>query len=160
MKAALRVAIAIAGLTALRANAQTITVTISSDLLGATLSGSGTTAAALSMGLISKGGAAPSGMTLTKTATSWTLSTPFDVTVTKDLTLVSVTYTLQAQLSTSDSSRTWSVNSLPLNALAPVTLTTIGAYAVPESQTFTLQIPDGAPPGALSNTIVVTAISN
>jgi len=99
-------------------------------------------------------------MTVTKTATSWTLSTPFDVTVTKDLTLVSVTYTLQAQLSTSDSSRTWSVNSLPLNALAPVTLTAIGAYAVPASQTFALQIPDGAPPGALNNTIVVTAISN
>jgi len=160
MKAALRLLITLAGLTALRATGQTITVTVSSDLLGATLSASGTSAAGLSMGSISKGSAAPSGMTLTKAASSWTLSTPFDVTVTKDITLISLTYTLQAQLSTSDSQRTWSVNSLPLNALAPVTLTTLGAYAVPQQETFTLQIPDGAPPGALSNTIVVTATAN
>src|SRR5260370_31638246 len=92
--------------------AQTIILTVSSDLAGVTFSGSGTHNASFNSGLISKNGMLPTGLSVTRTATRWSISSPFDVTVTKDLTLGSLTYTLQAQLSSPDASHVWKVDSI------------------------------------------------
>jgi hypothetical protein len=145
---------------ALDARTQTITIAITSDLAGATLSGSGTNATVLSAGMISKQGGAPSGVTLTTSASSWSIGTPFDVTVTPNLLPLSTSYTLQAQLTSADAVRHWFIDSIQLNSSTPVTITATGTYVLPQQHTFSLQIPDNSPAGALSNTITLTAIAN
>lgn len=141
--------------------AQTITIAISSDPAGASLSGSGTRATSLSLGTVSRiGGAQPIGVTRSTTASDWTLSTPFDVTVTKDVLLVlSTSYTLQANIATSDAVKVWSVDAIPLTT-TPASMSITGSYATVTQHSLAVKIPNNAPPGAFSNTITLTAISN
>jgi hypothetical protein len=140
--------------------AQTITISVSSNAAGAALAGSGTKSTSFDFGTVSRmGGVVPIGVTRTTSSSDWTLSMPFDVTVTKDVALTSASYTLQAQLSLSDGVRTWSADSIPLSTTS-ATITVAGTYASTAPHTFALKIPDNATAGAFSNTLTLTAVSN
>jgi hypothetical protein len=143
------------------AHAQTITISITSDPAGVALAGSGTKATSFSTGTVSRsGGTLPVGMTSSTTASDWTLSTSFDVTVTKVSLPASPSYTLQAILSVGDAVRVWKVDSVSLNSVTASTISINGTYAASVPHTFALQIPDNAAAGAFSNTITLTAVSN
>jgi hypothetical protein len=142
------------------AQAQTITIEVSSNAAGASLVGSGTRTTSFDFATASRsGGGLPIGVTRTSTESDWTLSTPFDVTVTKDVALTSASYTLQAQLSVADGARVWSVDSVPLSTTA-VTISVGGTYASAMQHMFALKIPDNAAAGPFSNTLTLTAVSN
>jgi hypothetical protein len=142
------------------ARAQTITIAVSSNAGGVALVGSGTRTTSFDFATMSRiGGFVPIGATRTTSNADWTISTPFDVTVTKDAALTSASYTLQAQLSVTDGVRTWSMDSFPLSTAA-ATISVAGTYASTVTHTFSLRIPDNAAAGPFSNTLTLTAISN
>jgi hypothetical protein len=160
MKRLLRAAIFAALFVSAAARAQTITIAVSSNAAGAALVGSGTRTTSFDFATVSKiGGITPIGVSRTTSSSDWTLSTPFDVTVTKDAALTSASYTLQAQLSLADGVRTWSVDSVLLSTAA-ATISVSGTYGSAIAHTFALKIPDNAAAGAFSNTLTLTAVSN
>jgi hypothetical protein len=148
-------------LLSVNAYAQTITITVSSSASGVNLAGSGTNAVSFSAGVISRtGGSLPIGITRSTTVSDWTLGTPFDVLVTKDVLVTSASYTLQAILSTPDAERTWQVDSVPLNSSGNSTLSMSGTYAATTEHTLEIVIPDSCAAGAFSNTVSLIAVSN
>jgi len=146
-----------------------LAISVQSDASGLALGGSGTAAASMSFGTMRAfGGTVPSGVTRTVTGSTWTISTPFDVQVTCSnlLTLLpctlllSPTFTLTAQLQSSDVTNTWKINSLALNSSTATTLVSAGSYGVASSYTFALTIPFAESPGIVSNTINFVAVAN
>src|SRR5215212_8499598 len=104
------------------ANAQTssgtltVTGTIESSIsltiesAGGTTSGTGTAAATSALGTISKYGSAPTGFTLARGASDWTISSTIGVNVAK-ANLTSTDYTLTAQLGSAPASGVvWKLN--------------------------------------------------
>jgi hypothetical protein len=144
-----------------RSSAQlSISLTFVSDPSGIALSGSGTSAAAMSFGTIQAfGGTVPSGVTKSVGANSWALSTSIDITVQKGaLDLLSPSYTLTASLQTSDLTNTWKFNAVTLSTTA-ATITSAGAYGT-TANSFSLTVPFSASAGAISNTINFTVTAN
>lgn len=142
-------------------HAQTITISVASNGAGVTLAGSGTGSTGFNAGTVSRrGGSLPIGLTRSTAASDWTLTSPFEVTVTKDVALTSASYTMQAQLSTADSLRIWKIDSVTLNSLSALTLTVGGTYGAAAVHSFGVTIPDNDASGAFSNTFSITAISN
>jgi len=161
MKAACLATAALVLVMSATAQAQTITIVVSSHPAGVNLAGSGTHAAGFSAGTVSRnGGPLPIGMTRTTTASGWMLSTPLDVLVTKDAGLSSASYTLEAILSTPDAERTWQVDSVPLNSSSNSTISVSGDYATTTGHTLEIVIPDRCAAGAFSNTVSLIAVSN
>src|SRR5438045_7288246 len=78
-----------------------INLVFNSDASGVALTGAGTNAATLAFGNVSAYGAVNAGVTRTTAATSFTVSSPFDVLVTKSNS-ASANYTLKAQLNAAD----------------------------------------------------------
>lgn len=145
-----------------------LTLTLQSDASGIVLGGSGTNAASMSFGSMQAfAGNAPSGVTKTVGSTSWKISTPFDVKVTCTnlvglvpcTLLMSATYTLTAQLQSSDATNTWQVGGFTLSTTA-TTLTSSGTYSQATAYTFALTIPFSESPGAINNTINFVATAN
>jgi S-formylglutathione hydrolase FrmB len=148
----------------------TVTATVSSsiklvfnsDPSGVTLSsGAGTNAATLAFGNVSAFGAIGANITRNVVAgTSFTVSTPVDVLVTK-ANSSSANYTLQAQLGTADTTNTWAVAGNSITATGPTTITGTGTYGsnTPEAIAITILFTEasGTP---ISNTINFTATSN
>jgi hypothetical protein len=118
------------------------------------------TAASLAFGTVQAfGGTSAPGVTITNNGTtSFTVSSPVDVIVTK-ANSTSANYNLTAQLTTADAVNTWTVGSVTVTAGAAAPVTTSGAYG---TTTFpvAIQIPLTSPAGAISNTIKYTATSN
>jgi hypothetical protein len=146
-----------------------LTLTFQSDASGLTLGGSGTNSASMSFGTMSAyGGTVPAHVTRTVNGTTnWTISTPFDVTVTCTVIglglcglLDSPNYTLTAQLQTGDTTNSWKINSVTLTNASASTLTSNGTYGSATQYTFSLTIPFTEPAGAISNTINFVAITN
>src|SRR5579871_4700291 len=144
-----------------------ITIALQSDASGLALGGSGTAAATMSFGTMQAfGGGVPSGVTKSLTSTTWTISTPFDVkvTCTNLLTLlpctllVTPTFTLTAQLQSSDSTNTWKISGSTLSSASATTLTSSGTYAATTAYTFGLTIPFTETAGIISNTINFVAV--
>src|SRR5947199_4726014 len=132
--------VAILTMTALSASAATssgtltVTGTVESSIsltvesAGGTTSGTGTAAATSALGSISKYGSAPTGFTLARGASNWTLSSTVGVQVDK-ANLTSTDYTLTAQLGSAPASGvTWKLNSSTLDNPAPTALTHNGTY--------------------------------
>jgi hypothetical protein len=144
----------------------TITGTVESSIsltlesAGGTTSGTGTAAATSALGSISKYGSAPTGFTLARGASNWTLSSTAGVKVDK-ANLTSTDYTLTAQLGSAPASGvTWKLNGSTLSDSAATTLTSTGTYASTGSYSWDIVVADSAAAAAIDNTINFTATSN
>lgn len=144
------------------AGAASLTLTFSSDPSGITLGGSGTAAATIAFGTVQAyGGAIPAKVTRSVNGTTdWTLSTPFDVKVTKTGLPASANYTMTAQLKNSALTYTWKLGAVTLSSAAPSTITAAGAYGSATAYTFSLTIPFSTAAGSVNNTLDVIVTAN
>ena len=138
--------------------ASSINLTIESA--GGTTSGTGTAAATSDLGTISKYGSAPTGFTLARGASDWTLSSNVDVKVDK-ANLTSTDYTLTAQLGSAPASGVaWKLNGSTLSDSAATTLTSTGTYGSTGSYSWDIVVADSASAAAIDNAVNFTATSN
>jgi hypothetical protein len=136
-----------------------IQMVFDSDPSGVTLGGAGTNAATLAFGNISAYGPLGTHVSRTVGASSFTVSTPFDVKVNK-ANSASANYTLSAALASSDSTNTWVVDSTTLTTSAQ-NVTTSGTYGSDQAHTLYLTVPFTSPDQtAISNTVDFTATAN
>lgn len=135
-------------------------VSLTIESAGGTTSGTGTAAASSDLGNISKFGSAPTGFTLARGASNWTLSSTVGVQVVK-ANLTSTDYTLTAQLGSAPASGiAWKLNGSTLSDSAATTLTSTGTYASTGSYSWDIVVADSAAAAAIDNTINFTAASN
>lgn len=138
--------------------ASSINLTIESA--GGTTSGTGTATATSALGTISKYSSAPTGFTLARGASDWTLSSTVGVKVEK-ANLTSTDYTLTAQLGTAPASGVvWKLNGSTLSDSAATTLSSTGTYASTGSYSWDIVVADSAAAAAVDNAINFTATSN
>ena len=144
----------------------TVTGTVASSVnltvesAGGTTSGTGTGAATSALGSIAKFSSAPTGFTLARGGSDWTLSSTVGVQVVK-ANLTSTDYTLTAQLGTAPASGiAWKLNGSTLSDSAATTLTSTGTYASTGSYSWDIVVADSAAAAAIDNTINFTATSN
>src|SRR4051794_98771 len=144
----------------------TVTGTIESSIsltvesAGGTTSGTGTAAATSDLGSISKYGSAPTGFTLARGASNWTISSTIGVQVDK-ANLTSTDYTLTAQLGSAPASGVaWKLNGRTLSDSAAPTLTSTGTSGSAGSYSWDIVGADSAAAGAIDNAINFTATSN
>jgi hypothetical protein len=144
----------------------TVTGTIESSIsltiesAGGTTSGTGTATASSALGSISKYGSAPTGFTLARGASDWTLSSTVGIQVVK-ANLTSTDYTLIAQLGSAPASGVeWKLNGSTLSDSAATTLTSTGTYASTGSYSWDIVVADSAAAAAIDNSITFTATSN
>lgn len=144
----------------------TVTGTVESSInltiesAGGTTSGTGTAAATSVLGSISKYSAAPTGFTLARGASDWTLSSTVGVNVAK-ANLTSTDYTLTAQLGSAPASGVvWKLNGSTLSDAAATTLTSTGTYGSIGSYSWDIVVADSAAAGSIDNAIGFTATSN
>jgi len=144
----------------------TVTGTIESSIsltiesAGGTTSGTGTDAATSDLGNISKYGSAPTGFTLARGASNWTLSSTIGVKVDK-ANLTSTDYTLDAQLGSAPASGVvWKLNGSTLSDSFATTLTSTGTYSSTGSYSWDIVLADSAAAAAIDNAINFTATSN
>lgn len=144
----------------------TVTGTVESSInltiesAGGTTSGTGTAAATSALGSISKFGSAPTGFTLARGASDWTLSSTVGVKVDK-ANLTSTDYTLTAQLGSAPASGiTWKLNGSSLSDSAATTLTSTGSYGSTGSYSWDIVVADSAAAAAIDNNVDFTATSN
>ena len=137
-----------------------INLTFVTDASGLAVTGTGTSAASLPFGTVGMyGGTVPTNVTKTLGATSFSLSTPFDVRV--DLAnSASTTYTLAATLAAADSINTWTLGPTDISSGASFALTSTGAYATALPYTLKLTVPASETAGVITNTINFTATGN
>lgn len=138
-----------------------IQLVFNSNASGLTLSsGAGTNAATLAFGNVSAFGTVATGVTRTVAATSFTVSSPVDVLVSKTNS-TSANYTLKAQLGAADATNTWSVGGVAVTSAAQATLTATGAYAANNNLPVAITIPFTSASGtSISNTINYVASAN
>ena len=144
----------------------TVTGTVESSInltiqsAGGTTGGTGTGAVTSALSNISKYGSAPTGFTLARGASDWTLSSTVGVKVDK-ANLTSTDYTLVAQLGSAPASgNTWKLNGSTLSDASPTTLTSTGTYGSTGSYSWDIVIADSAAAAAIDNVITFTATSN
>jgi predicted secreted protein len=144
----------------------TVTGTVESSInltiesAGGTTSGTGTAAATSALGNISKYGSAPTGFTLARGASDWTLSSTVGIKVEK-ANLTSTDYTLTAQLGAAPASGiVWKLNGSTLSDSAATTLTSTGTYASTGSYSWDIVVADSAAAAAIDNAMSFTATSN
>jgi hypothetical protein len=144
----------------------TVTGTVESSInltiqsAGGNTSGTGTASASSALGSISKYSAAPTGFTLARGASDWTLSSTVGVKVEK-ANLTSTNYTLIAQLGAAPATGVvWKLNGSALSDAAETTLTSTGVYAATGSYSWDIVVADSAAAAAIDNTIAFTATSN
>ena len=139
-----------------------ISLVFNNDAAGVPLSsGAGTNTATLAFGNVSAFGALAANVTRTVVAgTSFTVSTPVDVLVTK-ANSASANYTLKAQLGAADAVNTWGVGGTTVTSAAQATITATGAYASNVPEAIALTVPfTTASATVISNTINFTATAN
>ena len=127
---------------------------------GGTTSGTGTDSATSALGNVAKFGSAPTGFTLARGASNWTMSSTVGVQVDK-ANLTSTDYTLTAQLGSAPASGvTWKINGSTLSDSAATTLTSTGTYGSTGSYSWDIVIADSAAAAAFDNAINFTATAN
>lgn len=138
--------------------ASSISLTIESA--GGTTGGTGSAAATSALGTISKYGSAPTGFTLARGASDWTLSSTVGVKVAK-ANLTSTDYTLTAELGSAPATGiAWKLNGSTLNDSTPTTLTSTGTYGSTASYSWDIVVADSAAAASIDNSIAFTATSN
>jgi hypothetical protein len=137
-----------------------ISLSFVTDPSGVVLTGSGTNSATLDFGTVSRFGTPPLNVTETIGVISFTVSTPFDISVLKS-NVTSANYALTAQVQTADGVNGWKIDTFPLTIFpaAPTSLTVTGVYGSNVMHTLYLTIPfsEGA---NISNTINFVATAN
>jgi len=135
-------------------------ISLTIESAGGTTSGTGTAAATSALGNISKYGSAPTGFTLARGASDWTLSSTVGVKVDK-ANLTSTDYTLTAQLGSAPASGlTWKLDGSTLSDSAATTLTSTGTFGSTGSYSWDIVMADSAAAAAIDNAINFTATSN
>jgi predicted secreted protein len=144
----------------------TVTGTVESSIsltiesAGGTTSGTGTAGATSALGSIAKYSSAPTGFTLARGASDWTLSSTVGVKVDK-ANLTSTDYTLVAQLGAAPASGiVWKLNGSTLSDSAATTLTSTGTYGSTGNYSWDIVVADSAAAAAMDNAISFTATSN
>ena len=144
----------------------TVTGTVESSIsltiesAGGTTSGTGTDAATSALGNISKYGSAPTGFTLARGASDWTISSTVGVKVDK-ANLTSTDYTLTSQLGAAPGSGiTWKLNGSTLSDSAATTLTSTGTYGSTGSYAWDIVVAYSAAAAAIDNPFAFTASPN
>jgi hypothetical protein len=135
-----------------------INLTFVTDGSGMAVTGTATSTASLPFGNVSMySGSLPANVTKTIGATSFDLSTPFDVRV--DLAnSASTTYTLTATLAAVDATNKWFLGAIDMSAAAPHALTAAGVFGTAVPYTLKLTVPASATAGSISNTINFSAV--
>lgn len=137
----------------------TSSMSLTIESAGGTSSGTGTSAASTALGNISKYGSAPTGFSLARGASNWTLSATVGVKVAK-ANLTSSDYTLTADLNSAPATGiVWKLNGNTLSTSAS-TLTSSGTYGSTGSYGWDIVVADSAATGAIDNIINFTATSN
>jgi hypothetical protein len=135
-------------------------INLTIESAGGTTSGTGTAAATSALGTIAKYGAAPTGFTLARGASDWTISSTIGVKVDK-ANLTSSDYVLSATLGSAPSSGiVWKLNGSTLSDSLPSTLTSTGTYGSTGSYSWDIVIADSAAAAAIDNSINFEANSN
>jgi predicted secreted protein len=135
-------------------------ISLTIEFAGGTTSGTGTDAATSALGSLSRFGSAPTGFTLGRGASNWTLSSVVGIQVVKS-NLTSTDYTLTAQLGSAPASGVaWKLNGSTLSDSTATTLTSTGTYASTGAYSWDIVVADSAAAAAIDNTISFTATSN
>jgi hypothetical protein len=160
--------LSIGGLSTASTSSGTLTVTgtiessisLTVESAGGTTAGTGTDSVISALGNISKYGSAPTGFTLSRGVSNWTLSSVVGVKVEK-ANLTSTDYTLTAQLGAAPASGvTWKLNGSTLSDAAATTLTSTGTYGSTGSYSWDIVISNSAAAAAIDNAISFTATAN
>ena len=140
-----------------------INLAFNTDAAGVGLTGSGSNAATLAYGTVQAyGGTVPTNVTRSVQATTFTISTPVDVNVSK-YNSSSLNFTLKAQLGTADANgNAWTVGGVAVTSASAATITGTGAYAtnVPEAVAIAIPLANTGAALNIANTINFTATAN
>ncbi len=136
-----------------------IALIFNTNASGVALGGSGTAAATLGFGGISRFGPLDAGVTRTATALDFTVSTPFDVFVELGGG-TSASYNLTASLSTVPGVFGFRFDAVPLSTTPVTVVANDPNYNANRTHTLYLTVPISAAPGGVSNTVNVTATAN
>jgi hypothetical protein len=149
------------GTLAVKANVQSsISMAFNTDSSGVALGNSGTNAATLDFGNISAYGTlSVANVSRSVGASSFTVSTPFDVMV-NEANSSSASYTLKAQLASLDSTNSWALGSNAITSTSQATLTSSGSYGSNAAYTLALTVPFSSAASSISNTINFVATAN
>lgn len=141
-------------------NKSGIWLIFNTDAAGVALGNAGTSAASLNFGNVAMYMATPpAGVALTRTATNFTVSTPFDVYVGIGGT-TSPSYTLQASLQSAPGVYTFKIDAVTLTTTAATVAAADPNYGTNVQHTMYLTVPATAPAGAVSNTVNFTVTAN
>ena len=140
-------------------NKSGIWLIFNSDAAGVTLGSAGTSAASLNFGNVAMFKAPPAGVTQTRTATNFTVSSPFDVYVDVGG-VTSTSYRLQANLQSAPGVYTFKVDAVTLTTTATTVVAADPNYRANVQHTMYLTIPQTAPAGVISNTVNFTVTAN
>ena len=136
-----------------------ISMVFASNGAGVPLTGAGTNAATLAFGNIGASGALSAGVSRVVGATTFTVSSPFNVQVDKSNSS-SANYSLTAQLASADAVNTWALGATTVTNGAAASIAATGSYASSTPYTLNLTVPMAASAGAISNTINFVATAN
>lgn len=136
-----------------------ISMVFNTDTNGVALTGTGTNAATLPFGNISAYGTLSANVSRTVAASSFTVSTPFDVLVSM-ANSSSANYTLKAQLNSADAVNTWALSGTGIGSATQATLTSTGTYGSAAAYTLALTVPFSSAASSISNTINFVASAN
>lgn len=141
-------------------NKSGIWLIFNTDASGVTLGNSGTSAASLNLGTVAMYMTTPpAGVTLSRTLTNFTVSTPFDVYVDVGG-VTSTSYKLQAQLQSAPGVYTFKIDAVTLTTTASTIVAADPNYRANVPHTFSLTVPNTAPAGVVSNTVNFTVTAN
>jgi len=137
-----------------------ISLVFNSDASGVALTGAGSNVATLAFGNVSAYGALGAGVSRAVGASNFTVSSPFDVLVSKSNS-ASANYTLKAQLNAVDATNAWQVGGVAVTNAAQSTVTATGAYGSNVPFSLALTIPFATASGTnISNAVNFTATAN
>lgn len=136
-----------------------ISLVFNSDASGVSLAGNGTNAATMALGTVSAYGPLSAGVSRSVAASSFTVSSPFDVMVSK-ANITSSNYTLTAQLNAADATNGWAISGNALSSSSAATLTSTGGYGSSTAYTLALTVPLSSSGGSISNTVNFVASAN
>jgi hypothetical protein len=140
-------------------NKSGIALVFNSDASGVALGGAATSAATLNFGTVAMYMATPpAGVALTRTATDFTVSSPFDTYVTLGG-VTSASYSLRATLQALPGVYTFRFDGIALSTTSTTVVAADPNYAKDVPHTLSLTVPSTAPAGVVTNTVnfVVTA---
>lgn len=141
-------------------NKSGIWLIFNSDPSGVTLGNAGTSAASLGFGTVAMYMTTPpTGVSLARTVTNFTVSTPFDIFVDVGG-VTSTSYRLQASLQSTPGVYTYKIDALTLSTAAVTIAAADPNYRANVQHILSLTIPNTAPAGVVNNTVNFTVTAN